>query len=69
QGETGFLVKPGDPGELAEAITRFYNLQSRDHLREGIRTFRKKFTWGSVVERTMELYTDILKQGNNEHTH
>ena len=69
QGETGFLVKPGDPGELAEAITRFYNLQSRDHLREGIRTFRKKFTWGSVVERTMELYTGILKQDNNEYTH
>jgi D-inositol-3-phosphate glycosyltransferase len=69
QGETGFLVKPGDPGELAEAITRFYNLQSRHHLKEGITAFRKKFTWESVVGQTMELYNEILKQGDYECSH
>ena len=56
QGETGFLVKPGDPGELADAITRLYNLQARDHFRKGIASFRKQFTWENVVERTRELY-------------
>lgn len=64
EGETGYLVQPGDPGELAAAITRFYNMRSSDHFRKGIESFRKKFTWGSVVARTMELYTEIMKQGN-----
>ena len=63
-GETGYLVPPGDPEELAAAIARFYNVQSRDNFRKGIVSFRKQFTWESVVERTRELHAEILKQGN-----
>ncbi len=66
QNVTGFLVQPGDPAALAEAITRFYNLHSREYLREGIRSIRKQFTWESVVNSTKRLHLDILKQRNNE---
>jgi len=66
EGKTGFLVPPGNPGKLAEAITRFYNLESRSGLRQEIRDFRKRFTWESVVNEIRRLYLRIVesaKQG------
>jgi len=65
-GETGFLVKPGDPEALADAIARFYNLRDSIPWRESIRRFRTRFTWESVVIRTMELYRGIMKWNRNE---
>lgn len=62
-GETGFLVEPGNPAELAEVITRFYNFQAREQMKEAICLFRKMFTWAKVVERIKELHRDIISQG------
>ena len=66
QNVTGFLVKPGDPEALAVAITRFHNLPSRDHLKQGIRAIRKKFTWESVVKSTEKLYAEISEREKDE---
>ena len=48
-GETGLLVPPERPGQLAAAIDRFFREGLSDQLKEGIRRKREAFRWDSVV--------------------
>lgn len=48
-GETGLLVPPERPGQLAAAIDRFFHEDLSDHLKEGIRRKREAFRWDRVV--------------------
>ncbi len=61
-GETGILVAPGNPVELAETVTRLYN--NRSMAKEmGVRARERileKFTWSKVAQKTYELYMEVL---------
>jgi alpha-maltose-1-phosphate synthase len=58
EGETGFIVPPGDSGALAQAIVK---LLKDDDLRQkmGENAFRKsqkELSWGAIAHRTMDIY-------------
>ncbi|MDX1932264.1 MAG: glycosyltransferase family 4 protein, partial [Capsulimonadales bacterium] len=62
EGETGFLVPPGDPSALAEALTRL-----RDDRALGIRLgaagrerCERLFTLGRMVDRIENVYWEAL---------
>lgn len=63
EGKTGYLVKPGDPGALADAIIRFYNLPSRSFMKKEIRGFRERFTWTAATEAVRGLRQEIIRKG------
>ncbi len=47
--ETGFVVRPDDPGALADAIERFYAEQREEAMREGVRREKRKYSWEPLV--------------------
>jgi len=56
----GLLVRPGDPGELAEKILMALD---REWNREEILTYADQFTWENIVKEIMRVYTMV--SGNN----
>ena len=54
-GETGLLVPPERPGQLAAAIDRFFREDLSEQLTEGIRRKREAFRWDSVVTALTQL--------------
>jgi glycosyltransferase involved in cell wall biosynthesis len=64
-GETGFTVAPADADELASAINRLLDdseLRSR-YGAAASRRAREEFSVGTMVERTLELYRDVMAGG------
>ena len=63
EGETGFLVPPGDAGALAEAIVRL--LEDPDlgrRLGEGGRArAMERFSWDVIADRTLALHRRLLE--------
>ena len=57
-GETGLLVPPDRPGQLAGAIDRFFREDLSEQLTEGIRRKREAFRWDSVVTALTRLAGD-----------
>ena len=62
-GETGLLVRPKDPQDLSNQITR---LLSDANLREKLvlnaqRLITDKFSWESIADRFMKIYRDALR--------
>ncbi len=63
-GVTGFLVEPGDPAQLAEKI----HVLLRDSVlrnqmgRAAAARVRQVFAWPSIVERTIEVYRNVLTE-------
>jgi glycosyltransferase involved in cell wall biosynthesis len=49
QGETGLLVKPGDPESLADAIHRFFVNDMGNEMRAAVNVDRERFTWANLV--------------------
>lgn len=62
-GETGLMVRPGDPRELADAMCRLRDdAPFRERLgTAGRRRFVDEFTLDSSVDRTLALYREILE--------
>lgn len=65
-GETGLLVPPDDPAELAAAIRK---LMADPGLRERFRTAGRKrveqfFGWDVIARRTVELYQKVLTEAS-----
>lgn len=63
---TGLLVEPGDPRELAEAITRLA-LDGDLRTRLGINARQRvlsEFTWSHVAARTVAVYESLLPRHN-----
>jgi len=63
KGETGILVKPGDPNELADAIIR---IVSYPDLREKLglnarKMVKERFTWTHAAKRIIAIYQEILR--------
>jgi glycosyltransferase involved in cell wall biosynthesis len=48
-GRTGYLVPPGDPGALAEAIQRYFAEADRDGMAAAIRELGRAWTWDGVA--------------------
>jgi glycosyltransferase involved in cell wall biosynthesis len=54
-GKTGLLVRPGDAGELADALIRFYREDLRDTLETGVLQQRRQFSWQAAVSALQRL--------------
>ncbi len=55
EGETGYLVPPGDPAALAAAIARFYGEADRAAMARAIAARRADTTWARLVAAIAEL--------------
>lgn len=64
-GETGFLVEPGDPEALARAInTLLWNPDlARSFGKAGRRRVEAHFSWDSIARQTKELYAELVACG------
>jgi len=66
EGETGYVFKPDDSADLANAIDRYFssdlyaNLKNR---RENIQAFANRLhSWDTVGDLTMQVYSELLGQ-------
>jgi glycosyltransferase involved in cell wall biosynthesis len=66
EGETGYVFKPDDPADLADAIDRYFtsdlyaDLKNR---REKIQAFASRHhSWDTVGDLTMQVYSELLGQ-------
>jgi len=64
-GETGFLVRPGDPEALAKAInTLLANPElARSFGKAGRRRVEAQFSWDSIARQTRDLYAELVASG------
>lgn len=49
-GETGYLVPPGDPSALAGSIVRFFEEDRGESFARNIESYRERFSWDRLVE-------------------
>ncbi len=62
-GENIFLVPPGEPNRLAEAIMRLADDPAlRARLRDGARALSRRFRWEEIAKRTLQLYDETLRE-------
>ncbi|MBC7314886.1 MAG: glycosyltransferase, partial [Chloroflexi bacterium] len=62
-GENIFLVPPGDPILLAEAVMHLADDRAlRERLRQGARALSRRFRWEEIATRTLQLYDSILRE-------
>jgi glycosyltransferase involved in cell wall biosynthesis len=62
-GETGWLVEPGDPAALARALRRALEDGERGRRMgaAGRRRVEQHFSWDRIAERTMAVYADAIE--------
>ncbi len=48
-GETGYVVPPNDPGELAGAIVRFYQEEKQHPFADNVTREKKKYSWERMI--------------------
>jgi glycosyltransferase involved in cell wall biosynthesis len=65
EGETGFLCRPSDPGDLAKAIQTYFESDLYENLtgrRQKIREYaRERHSWDVVGEMTRNVYAQLLE--------
>ncbi len=61
-GETGFLVPPADPDELASAINRILDSDElgRELGKAGRLRVERYFSWEAIAEQTRDMYLEML---------
>ena len=61
-GINGLLVEPGDPRALADAVVRLLKNPELSHTlgRTAGETVRAKFTYTATVQKTIEIYKEVL---------
>jgi glycosyltransferase involved in cell wall biosynthesis len=63
-GETGYLVSPGNPGELAEAIRKVYNEPKRaDTAMRALNNVKCKYDWSIIAQATETILEETLHEG------
>jgi glycosyltransferase involved in cell wall biosynthesis len=60
-GKAGFVVPPEDPGQLADAVIRFFE-RGAESFREGVREQRQRFSWDELASQL----TSFLKPENSD---
>jgi glycosyltransferase involved in cell wall biosynthesis len=63
EGQTGFLVPPGDPNSLASALRRVSHLSNErreELLRNARHEVETSYSWRAVAEHVASLYHSIL---------
>ena len=63
-GETGILVEPGNPEQIAQAINTFARNRSlaRSYGKSGRRRVEERFSWRSIAQTTRNLYDDLASE-------
>lgn len=64
-GKTGYLVRPQDPGELANAILRFFREQKSEEFINNIRKGKHRFSWETMVAVIESLVFNYHSARNN----
>jgi glycosyltransferase involved in cell wall biosynthesis len=66
-GETGLLVEPDNPPELAGALSQLLDSRELRHRlgHEGRRRIESHFTLGRKLDETESLYRDLLGTNHN----
>ncbi len=54
----GFVVPPGDPGALAEAVVRFFREGWTNRLTEGVRRLRSRYGWEPLCQTLEQMLSD-----------
>jgi glycosyltransferase involved in cell wall biosynthesis/phosphoheptose isomerase len=64
-GETGYLVPPGDPEALAERFRLLYSSPAllRVFGQQGIQRVNELFTWSTVAEGLSRVYGEVMLEG------
>ena len=66
-GETGFHVPVGQPGELADRIKCLLRDEAlRARMGEAAQTYARSFAWPSIVERMISLYRDVIRDDRTQ---
>ena len=60
ENETGILVNPADPEDLARGITRFWEMKDREAM--GVKAKKRidEFTWRNIALRTYDFYCTLV---------
>jgi glycosyltransferase involved in cell wall biosynthesis len=58
-GDTGYLVPPGDAGALAAAVRRYFDTADRGPFEERIAEENRKYSWERMVERIDEICEEL----------
>lgn len=57
-GETGYVVEPGNPDALAEAVRRYFEEGKEEEFRRNIEHEAYKYSWDRMTEHVERLYGD-----------
>lgn len=62
--DAGAVVKPNDPGELANAILEFFSDRDRtaDWQARARQTAEGKYNWGKIVSRLSDVYEELARK-------
>ena len=55
EGKTGFVVRSGDPYEIAEKLQEFYSIKDKSSFSTYISEYKKKFTFTRIVDSMEEI--------------
>jgi glycosyltransferase involved in cell wall biosynthesis len=67
-GETGYVVPPGDPGALADAILRFYEHNMKGSFSENVRRLKDEMSWRKPCEAIEKVGRPYRLDGPNENS-
>ncbi len=63
-GQTGYLVPPGNPEVLARQILQYFREGKRDEFEANIEQFREQLNWGQVVKGLIEVVEAVRIPGS-----
>lgn len=58
-GQTGFIVQPNDPRELANAVMRFYDENRDEEFSLNVKSGKEKYSWEYMVQGIEKLVTKV----------
>ncbi len=65
QDHVGYVVPPGDPVALAEAVERVFTIGSRDRFREGLKAAKARHSWDHLVDAVLRLDRSTQVEGGD----
>jgi len=69
EGKTGFICRPEDGRDLADAVHRYFRsglYHQLEKRRESIKTYaEEKYSWEKIAEKTINLYRNVARMPNN----